>query len=558
MKLNNPWVGYSNRSYLSIKNSVLNRLGEKVPEVTDHSESNILVIIISMFSGVAEMLNYYIDNMAREAFLPTARRYSSVVRHTRLIDYRIKAIIPATADVQVKFLVNGELAPTTTAFEIPMGTKFYSTNNLEFITIGDIIVPVGTTIITIPVRQEVYNPNMNIGIVETLDDPVFSLGSNYVNDTLMLTVSGEPWERVETLGLSGPTDKHFIVDISVDKIAYIRFGDGINGALPTLGDELVGDYYTSDGSNGNVLENTITTSNFDLNQGGTNHSITNPMQAVGGTDYEDIRRLKRSAPLHLRTLNRAVTTQDHIDIALLAPGVDKAAVEFNCGKNINIYISPNGGGVANGMLLDSVEKFFEDKKMTGTFIEAKPAGISKIYLEMNVTAKFRRSIVQTKADVQEALLEAYSYENSDINKKIRLSDVIALVDNLEKVDYLDILGIYLIPYVRPVGHNEALLGTIKVLPGSITRNHWKLQYDGSNMRLYKNNIHIGNLTVSTPYIDPLNIIQLDILPGNYITGMEWEFTTEPIGINIETNDYSVPILTSDNLVVNVIEQITAN
>lgn len=558
MKLKNPWVGYSDRSYLNIKNSMFRRLGEKVPEVTDHSESNILVIIVSMFAGTTEMLNYYIDNMAREAFLPTARRYSSVVKHTRLIDYRIKATIPATADVKITFMVAGEIAPTTSSFIIPRGTNFNTANAVQFITIDDIFVPIGSTIITVPVKQMVYNANMDIGIIETLEDPVFSLGSNYVNDSLILTVDDEPWERVDTLGQSGPIDKHYIVDISVDRVAYIRFGDGINGALPNIGEQLVGSYYTSEGAAGNVLENNITSTDFNLGQGGTGFIITNPLRAIGGTDYEDIRRLKRSAPLHLRTLDRAVTRQDHIDTALLAPGVDKVDIEFNCGKSIDLYISPNGGGVANGTLLNDVENYFENRKMVGTFINAKPAGISQIFIDVQVTAKFRRSGIQTKADVEEALLNAYSYENSDINKKVRVSDVIALIDNLEKVDYLDLNQIYLIPYIRPIGHNESLMSNIKLLPGSVQRLSWRIQYDGSIMRLYKEGNHIGNITVSTPYTDPMGIITLEIGPGNYITGQEWEFTTEPIGVNIETNDFSVPILTSENLLVNVKEQITAN
>ena len=560
MKINNPWVGYLDRSYLQIKNSLLQRLGEKVPEVTDHSESNILVIILSMFSGVAEMLNYYIDNMAREAFITTARRYSSVVRHTRLIDYRIKAAIPSTTDLTLTFLGdNNEPAPSLYSFNIPSGTRFYTNNNINFITTRDIIVPPGIMSVTLPVEQKDYKSNMYIGLVETTNDPIFSLGDNYVNDSLNLMINGIPWERVDTLGLSKPTDKHFIIDVSVDKLAYIRFGDNINGARPELGSELIGEYYTTQGSKGNVLNNTITNTNFDISTlSGRDFKVNNLLGSTGGSDYEGIERLKRSAPLHLRTLNRAVTPQDYVDIALLAPGVDKAKIKHSCGNNIELYISPNYGGIATTLLLENTERYFDDKKTVGTIVEARPAGISEIVLTVNVTARFRRSIIQTREDINNALLERYSYNNSDINMKVRVSDVIAIVDNLEKVDYLDLVNIYLKPYIRPNNHHEALNGYIDILPNSTERLKWKLQYDGAYMRLYKNMIHVSNITVGEIYNDPEGIIKVTILPSNYLTGQEWEFITEPYNVNIETEDFSVPILKPENLVINVKEQITAN
>jgi len=144
MALKNQWVGYLNRSYQQIKSSLLTRLGETVPEVTDHSESNILVVIISMFSGVTEQLNYYIDNMAREAFISTARRFSSLVKLTRLIDYRIKAAVPASVDLLLTLpdpLVF--VVPGATSFTIPAGTEFTATNGIVFITYTDFVVTKG-------------------------------------------------------------------------------------------------------------------------------------------------------------------------------------------------------------------------------------------------------------------------------------------------------------------------------------------------------------------------------------------------------------------------------
>ena len=108
MALENKWVGYLQRGYLQIKNSILNRVRSSVPEITDFSESNILVIIVSMFSGMVEQLNYYIDQLLRESFVTTARRYTSLVRHARTFDYRIKAANPASTVLVVTFLKAGE------------------------------------------------------------------------------------------------------------------------------------------------------------------------------------------------------------------------------------------------------------------------------------------------------------------------------------------------------------------------------------------------------------------------------------------------------------------
>lgn len=561
MALQNPWVGYISRSHLQIKNSVLQRLSEVVPEVTDHSESNILVIIISMFSGIAEMLNYYIDNMAREAFITTARRYSSVVKHTRLIDYRIKAMVPASVDIQIDFKDNDNvLMGTPVQFLIPKGTKFFTENNTEFLSVNDITVPIGTKTILIPCQQKTFVDSALIGTTNGSDDQVFSLGTDYVNGSLILDVGNEPWDLVTTLGRSEPEDKHYIVDISIDKIAYIRFGDNINGKKPDAGKDLIGSYYKSQGALGNVDINTITQTDFNFDNivglNVPNINIFNPLKATGGTNYEDIERIRRSAPLHLRTLERAVTRQDYIDIAMLAPGVDKATVHFECGKYVDIYISPNGGGIAQVPLLQTTKEYIEERKMITTFINVQPAGESYVALDINATAKFRMDGIQTKNDIINALTTAYGYEKSDVNRKIRKSDIIALIDNLYKVDFLTLNSIYLKPYMRPTNHTNQLLSSITVNNGSTAKIKWKVQFDGNFMRLFKGGQFISNLTLGQPYTDPMNIITLVVNPNNYQVGQEWLFTTYPFNDNIETDDFSVPVVRAEDITIIVNEQLS--
>lgn len=564
MALRNPWVGYVQRGYLQIKNSVLNSLGVIVPEVTDHSQSNILVVILDTFAGVAEMLNYYIDNMAREAFITTARKYSSMVRLSRLIDYRIKAAIPSSGLINITFPDNLiYINPGVTTKLIPRGTNFKTDNNIEYITTEDFTFD-GTSSnksISIPIEQKTLQENQLLGQTNGDSEQVISLGENYAHNTLSLEIGGEVWEGKETLGLSSPTDKVFIVEISAEKIAFIRFGEGINGATPDANQNLVADYYTTKGRQGNVDPDNITLTDLDFSSFVSNDvdiTITNTLGTVAGTNYEDIERIRRSAPLSIRTLDRAVTRQDFKDIARLTPGVDKANLEFECGKPVTIYISPNGGGVAQQPLLDSTFNYIEERKILGIQQKVLSAGESYLYINALVTAKFRRDPIVTKTDIIKVLEETYSYLESDINKPIRKSDLMALIDNQEKVDYLDLVEFYLIPYFRPRNNNSQIAPVFKLLPGSTNKIHWGIQYTQGTFILKKEGLYYDTLTPGVEYTSNNGVMKLTLPTSGYNEADEWEFTTYPYNQNIETADFTIPIVKEEILDITVIEQLTTN
>lgn len=559
MKVYNKWVGYLDRNYQQVKSKILETLGQSVPEVTDHSDTNIFIVVIGIFSGLTEMLNYYIDNMARESFITTARKYSSVVKLSKLIDYRIKAMIPSSVDLRIDFL-NSDDTPYSLVAPIllPQGMKFSTSNNVEFISVRNVELPIGATFAIIPLRQKTAVYDELIGITNPDIEQTYSLGKDYVNASIHLEVGGIPWYYQETLGRSKPTDRHFIVDISATKEAYIRFGDNINGMAPTPGQNLVGDYYKSLGALGNVEPNTIINSetDFTLIYGIPKTKISNSEASTAGTDYEDIERIRRSAPLSLRTLYRAVTRQDYEDLALLSPGVNKAKIKYDCGKYVNLYISPNGGGIPSSDLLKSVEEYFDNKKMVTTYVKALPVGESFIIINLDVTAKFRMDGMKTRKDVEDALLDAYSYEKSDINKPIRISDVISLVDNLDKVDYLKSNYLSIIPYIKPVELSYTnLLYNLTVNIGSVQNNNWLIKFDGVYFKLLKNNTQVTNLLIGDIYTDPLNIITIEIKPGFYNIGEEWVFITLPVNKDLILNDYSIPILKAENLSLIINEQL---
>lgn len=561
MKIFNKWVGYLDRSHLTIKNSVLKKLGQTNPEMTDHSETNIMVIIVSIFSGIAEQLNYYIDNMAQEAFITTARKLDSVIKHTKFIDYRIKTSNPASADILIN-LEDQSGAPFTLNSDllIPINTVFSTGSGILFISVKESKILAGESSTTVVVEQKNFIQGINLGLTIGIPNETRDIESNYVDGSMILFIGGELWELVNTLGFSGPLSKHYVVDVGIDSVAQIRFGDGINGAIPLGNQNIVADYYLTTGTRGNVDNDTINSSMFDFSVTGAARTIiTNPLAATGGTNYETLEQIKISAPLSLRTLERGVTLKDYKDIAKLAPGVDKSDVKFDCNTGINLYIAPTGGGIAQTALLESTKAYVEERKIIGRPLNTQAAGESYIQLKLTVVPKPRRDKLQTREDIIDKLTEEYSYRKSDINMPIRKSDLYSLIDNLEKVDWLNIESIFTKPYIRPLNHYKQAIGTIEILETSTTTQQWVMRYveTGANdgyFEIFKNNALIGTTPMDTIWGDPYNTFRINMAPNNYQNNQSWEFTTLPYGNDQVITDNSIPIIRKEDLIINIVEQ----
>lgn len=547
MKLENPWVGYLNRSYRQIKASLLNRLSVKVPEITDYAESNILVIVITMFAGLVEQLHYYIDNWARESYLSTCRLFSSAVKLTRVLDYRIKASLPAQTDLYFTYL-DGDGNPIAITEDglIPVGTSIKTINGINFITTQNITIKVGSSFGVVPAKQWEKVEGDNLGTTDNTQNQTYDLPLNYANDTLEITINGEVWNRQKTLARSLATAKDFIVDVSPDGVPYVKFGNGVKGQKPAANFDVIADYYTTDGITGNdISEGTITQldSVLALPNPAITLRITNPLNPIGGYDIETVADIQTNAPLSIRTLDRAVTEQDYTDMALEAPSVVKAKALYTCGKNVSLYIAPRGGGLASAGLISDTFDFMETVKMITTKIMVKAAGTTPVFVKLLITPRFRADKIQTKIDAQNALNDAFSFENQAINGRVAYSDVVALIDNLDNVDTVELQAMYTLPYAYPIKDGTiALDWTRETKPGSKDTRQWRVVYTGTDFRVYMDGANIGNTAVNVVYTDPLNIVSFRINPGMYSVGDYWEFKTYPYLSTIQMDDNTIPVI----------------
>lgn len=84
-----PIIDYVTKDYEGFRASMLALIPQLLPSWSDRSESDFGVVLIELFAYVADILSYYQDRVANEAYLATATQRRSVAELLRLIDYQI-------------------------------------------------------------------------------------------------------------------------------------------------------------------------------------------------------------------------------------------------------------------------------------------------------------------------------------------------------------------------------------------------------------------------------------------------------------------------------------
>lgn len=558
MGITNKWLNPYQRSYQQIKAKLVESLmglkdsqGQKL--ITDYSEGNILIIILSLFAAIAEVLHYYVDNMARETFLPTARRYDSVVKHGALVDYHARAAIAATVDVTLSRSITGNSIGAK--LTIPQGTLFTDSSGNSWLSARDVTWYSNVTTCKVPIVQhEKYTASaLNNMIIPTGDRVIINLGTlpngkYYEQGSMSLKIGGETWVLVDTFAKSKPTDKHFMVSVDEALNPYIMFGDGTFGKKPSAGAKITNVvFYLTNGTQGNVKSNTITSVPSVISSSITDATVSNAYDAGGGSNYENFTMLKEHIPLSVKTLGVAITKEDFESLAMLVDGVNKAKADYECGRKLTVYISPDGGAVASSELINKVYNLLSQRAPMTTWLKVKSAGKVQIILEMDVTGKKSYKTAEIQTQILTALYNAYSPEQAQIGGSVRVSDIYALIDNLSTVDYLHLTKFYIKPWPTTIyGNKELNLGQFKLnkAKGSMT---YYITFNSSTtftVRSVSNGyVTTGSVGSSIQIIDKANgfDFSLDIQNNSYQSGYRYSITVSEPNHDYEDPGFNLPV-----------------
>lgn len=551
MIIDNSWVGYLDRSYNTIKNSLLSKVTTSNPELTDHSESNIFVIIISMFSGVTEMVNYYIDNMAREGFMSTAQRRSSVIRHSYLLDYRVRALGAESADVTFTFMDNSVETILPSPVVVPLGSTITSsTDGKVYITVEDFTVPAGVSEYVIPFKQVTKNNDIFLGTTDGSKNQQFQLPSNYVHNTSVIKVNSVTFDRKETWAISVFDSLEYIVEVTPENAIVVELGDGLRGAQPTTGVSVTGTFETTEGVAGRVPANDLITSPVLTLPGTFEALVTNKSASSGGEDIEDTESIRTNAIYHRRDNDRMVTRGDYKRLIEAVPGVAAAGIKFCCAKLPDIFILPTGGGLASQILIDDVVAEIELKRMAGLQVDVFPAGETFVVIFAKVFAVKSADLAQVKSDVETNLVAFGSAPPQTINSPVRLSDITTVIDGTDGVSYVELDEVYLKPYAKPTNHSTPLLWDPVIGDGSTEVVEWSLSYTTGAFAIIKDTQYIGDIAEDVEYDDGIIKFTIDSV-GAYTTGETWTFITQPKNKSIQLEDFSVPTIILENITLEV-------
>lgn len=547
MPFQNPWINYVDRTYEQIKQNVLQKMILFVPELTDHTENNIFVRLLSVWAGIAEMLGYYIDNIAREVYLSTARRKDSAIKIAKLFDYRIRGVVAASVDLE--FSID---APAVSDIQIPIGTSVKTSNDIQFLTTQAVTILAGESQATVSAIQQTLVPESVVGVSDATEDQVYVLDSDIVDNSVKVVVGAEEYAYVSTLAFQNSLDQVFTTSLNEENKMQVIFGNGIQGFIPPIGEDIKVTYSKSEGFAGNLAENTVIKIDSNIITPNSEQiSVTNPIRTSGGADIETLADLQKNIPLSVRTLQRAVTIQDYIDIAELQPGVIRADVRYDCGRFVDVYIVPEGGGIASQQLLDEVKDAFHDEtRMVLTEVNPRPAGEILVLLEINVRVNPIFDTTRTLNLVASNLKTFIGVDNQDISGTVNIGDVYQTVENTEGVGNSEVILLSLVPIARIISGTAELDWDPKLLPGSTSEIVWRIKHvNATTYELQQGQNVIG--TFNYGVLQTFQEISYTINNDNYQVGDVWEFVSYRYNGSINLNEPAIPILRDANLKISL-------
>ncbi len=263
--------------------------------------------------------------------------------------------------------------------------------------------------------------------------------------TLEVRVDDVLWREVDSLVGQGPDQRVYVTQTDDDANTTVIFGDGrIGSRVPTGVENIKATYRVGIGLDGLVKAGQL--SLLATKPLGV-RAVSNPVDASGAEDRENLADARRNASLEVLTLGRIVSLKDYEDYARAFAGVAKALATWTwAGDQRQVLVTvagPQGadieeGGVLHTNLVDAMKKAGDPH--VPLLVKNYDAVFFQIVGSLKVHRDHLPDVVLPK--VEQALRERFSFEARDFGRSVAASEVIAAIMAVEGVEMVDLDGLF--------------------------------------------------------------------------------------------------------------------
>lgn len=463
-------IDYTNRDFYSLREELIARVKERIPEWYGTDSSDFGVALVEAFAYMGDVTSYYIDRVANESNILTASQRSSIINLSKTYGYN-----PAGYQAASCTLLFSNSSGSNVV--LPTNTQVFGrvvdgdvVRQVIFTTSAELTVPATSTATVAAthgyaVSSKSGNEALNsedvagelIGTGTGQPNQSYTLSENsVVEGSVRVFVQngaayGE-WQYVLHLADYGPSDAVFTTTTDADNYVSVVFGDGVSGAIPPVYAAIKSDYVVGGGIVGNVPENTLTSlylvpgmTSENLAILDTSINVTNSAPATGGVDPDDLDTIKGLATESFTTNQRAVTLNDYTALALQLPLVSKAFAVSEVGSSVTLYVAPkrvstttdpyplyeddnttltaewndnNGNG-----LQPSVEAGLSEKTQIGVSLTVSPPAYVPVTISILYNKYPQYTSAQVDAQIKALLIQYYDYSQVSFGQTIYPEDI---------------------------------------------------------------------------------------------------------------------------------------
>lgn len=421
MTLIPPSLDYTDKDHDALALRLQNLIRSVFPQWTDFAVGNFGNILLGLYAFVGDVLCFYQDNQALESRIATSEQRKNMLALVKLLGYRPSTASAATVDETFALA-----AVPVGSVTFPTGTKVKTaavTDPVAFQLLAPLTIPGGASPPTATATVEHSETFVEMFAATGLaDQEIVLFRTPYLDGTADVSAGNGAYVEVDSFLESGSADRHYVTAVDQNDQVTARFGNGINGAIPTGTISAI--YRVGGGEGGNVEASSLVKlegSYTDAFGNPVTVAVTNPLPATGGTDRETVNEIRANAPESLRTLTRTVAREDYEINARRVSGVARALMltsDQHIGISENsgmLFVIPAGGGLpSSGLKAAVLTMVTETYPNTVTFHVDVMGPIYKaisvravVYLRQGTTA------TTVKAAIEGALATWFAVSNPD-------------------------------------------------------------------------------------------------------------------------------------------------